>query len=169
MICKRDTDANSFSVSSLVHLLKLFHLLRRSPWFQYGIIPSFRPPHPYPTSSSPLIPMLQTADRASYPTSPLAAISVFSHLVFILFSVVARWVYSPLQNPNGQRRVYSYISSSILTLPKKLRVHHSLRLICFCNPKSFLDLQRVVYPHYHVGWLVHLIPYHGGVGRGAVV
>ena len=47
------------------------------------------------------------------------------------------------------------ISSSIPTLPKKPRGRPSLRLICFCNPKSFLDPHRLV---------THLPIFSGGRG-----
>ena len=93
---------------------------------------------PLPSPNSPLMPMLQTAGRANYPTSLHPVISTFSHLDCLSLSVVAFCVYSA-PRPDGQRRVYAYLSSHIPTLPKKLRVRHSFHLICFCNPKSFLD------------------------------
>lgn len=151
MICKHDTHANSLSISLLVHLMQALHLVRRSPWFQYGIISSFPPFH-----STPLQLAINTnaTNRRPRQLPNLTSCYYVDILTFGLYMAFRRCLLrvQPTPRPNGQRRVYSHISSSTPPLRKMLRVRHSLRPICFCNPKSLLDLHRPVYPYYHVGW-----------------
>jgi hypothetical protein len=128
--------------------LMRFPLLRRSPRFHCGIIPSLpSPPSLPPSFNTPLIPMLQTAGRAS---SPNLTSCCYTNLLMFGLLIAFRPCFlcvQPAHDPTLDNE-FMPISSSSPTLPKKLRGCLFLRLICFCNPKSFLDPR----------WLVTCLP-----------
>ena len=111
--------------------------------------------------------MLQTAGRV---TSPNLASCCYTILLTFGLLVAFRPCslrVQPVPRPTLDNK-FMPISPSTQTLPKKLRGRLSPRPICFCNPKSFLDPQRLaVRLPYSLGGLIRLILYHGGVGCGS--
>jgi len=143
MICRHDTHANSSSVFCLAHLTRSPLLPRRPPWFQCGIIPSFPP--------SPFLPPLQLAVNTDatnrgprqLPESHLVLLYRSSHVWSAYRFPSLLFVYNLSHDPMFDNE-FMPIPSSIPTPPKKLRGHLPPRLMCFCNPKSFLDPRRPV-------------------------
>ena len=108
--------------------------------------------------------MLQTAGRASYPTSPLAIISIFSRLVSILLSVVACCVYNL---PQDSMVNDEFISIFHHLSPKSCASAIPSVSFVFVTPKvSSISNDPFTLISTWVGF-VHLISYRGGVGCGS--
>jgi hypothetical protein len=108
------------------------------PWFHCGLIPSLASPIPPPLQ---LTINANTTNRGPRQFSRSCLVLLYqssSRLVCLSLSVLAFCVYNLFHDPTLGNEFMS-ISSSNLTLHKKLRGRLSLRLNRFYNPKSFLD------------------------------
>jgi len=137
MICRHDHP--HVSVSRLVHLARVLHLLQ----LRYNYL--------FPAATVlPLLLLAVDSDATNCRPRQLPDAARYSNI--LTFGILIAFPRCFLCSQPAPRRVYAYLSSPISTPQKKLRVRRSFRLVCFCNPKSFIDPQSSVYPYYHAGW-----------------
>jgi len=126
----------------------------------YDIITSFPPPPSFPSSYSPLIPMLQTAGRASYLTQPVTP--TFSRLGYLSLSLVAFCVHSLLHDefmPISHHLFRHLKKSCASAVPFVSFVFVTPKVSSIPNHLFTLIIMRV--------GIILPVPYHGGVGCGS--